>query len=299
MEPAIVCGIGCSRDCWGALRLADALAARSDLPLRVVHVVPEASESVQRERGERLRDGIRVILGRADVSVTIVAGDPVERLLEASRRAALLVIGGPRTLVRRALRPSVSSSLTRRSACPVIVAPSTSDDAGRTPIAGTSLLCAVRDQRDLACAATAACWARQLDTTLTLARVIEPAPMQPGVAIAAPPPVLPSTPGDRAAEAIEAVIRLALDIAAVGPHEMGTRVAFGTPHRQLRELAEGESACMIVVGPRRRGRLREAVGGSPTGRLLRRARRPVMVCPHPDSALAAEGTGIAAPALKH
>jgi nucleotide-binding universal stress UspA family protein len=299
MTPAIVCGIDWSRHCWGALRLADALAARCDLPLRVVHVAPAATESLQRERGERLQDGIRGILGRADVPVTITSGVPAERLVEASRRAALMVVGGRRTaLLPQALRGSVSASLTRRSACPVIVAPSKAHHAGRTPLAGTSILCAVRDDRDLACAATAACWASDLGTALTLARVIEPPPMQAGVAIAAPPPVLPSTPRERAAEATEALIRVALAVAAVGPHEMATRVGFGTPARQLRELADSESACMIVVGARRHSRLREALGRSPTGRLLRRPRHPVMVCPRPDAALAAERTGMHATALK-
>ena len=298
MTPAVVCGIDWSRHCWGALRLADALAARCELPLRVVHVAPAATERLQRERGERLQDGVRGILGRADVPVTIATGDPVERLVEASRRAALLVVGGRQTApLPQALRVSVSASLTRRSVCPVIVTPSRIDHGG-TPLADTSILCAVRDERDLACAATAACWATELGMALTLARVIEPPPMQAGVAIAAPPPVVPSTPRERAAEATEALIRLTLDIAAVGPHEMGTRVGFGTPARQLRRLADSERACMIVVGARRHNRLREAVGRSPTGRLLRRARHPVMVCPRPEAAFAAQRTGVHATALK-
>jgi nucleotide-binding universal stress UspA family protein len=299
MSAAIVCGINWSRRSWGALRLADALATRCDLRLKVLHVAPPATESVQRDRGERLHDGIRNILDRADVPVTIGTGAPVERLVDASRRAAVLVIGSAGTgSLRQALRGNVSASLTRRSACPVIVAPSRPDRESRTALAGTTILCAVRDERDLACAATAACWARDLGMSLTLARVIEPPPMQPGVAIAAPPPVVPLTPRERAAAAADSLMRLATEISAVAPDDVRTRVAFGAAGRQLRKLAESEGASMIVVGSRRHGALREALSRSPTARLLRRGPHPVMVCPRADAALLARRSGMNTSALK-
>jgi nucleotide-binding universal stress UspA family protein len=209
------------------------------------------------------------------------------------------VIGSPRTSSpNQVLRGGVSASLTRRSACPVIVAPRKPHGASRPVLPGTTILCAVRDDRDLACAATAACWATELDMGMTLARAIEPPPMQPGVAIAAPPPLMPRTPGERAAEAIEALTRLAAELSAVAPDDVSTRVAFGAPARQLRKLAESEGACMIVVGSRPHGACREALSRSPTARLLRRGRHPVMVCPRADAALLAERCGIRASALR-
>jgi nucleotide-binding universal stress UspA family protein len=299
MKPAIVCGMDWSRRSWAALRLADALAARCDSRLKVLHVAPPATESVQRDRGERLHDGIRGVLGRNDVPVTIDTGDPVDRLSAASRRAALLVIGAARTgSLKQALLGGVSASLTRRSACPVIVVPRKAHGASRQALPGTTILCAVRDGRDLACAATAACWATELDMAMTLARAIEPPPMQPGVVIAAPPPLMARTPRERAAEAMEALTRLAAEISAVAPDDVSARVAFGAPARQLRKLAESEGACMIVVGPRAHAAFREALSRSPTARLLRRGRHPVMVCPRANAALLAEHCGIRASALR-
>ena len=251
MSAEIVCATDWSEQSWAALRLACALATRCDLPL-----------------------------------ITIDTGAPVDRLVDAGRQAAVLVIGsaGTRSL-NHAHRGSVSASLTRRSACPVIVASSEPGPEPRTALAGTTILCAARDERDLACAATAACWARDLGMNLTLARVIDAPPMQRGVAIAAPPPVVPLTPAERAVAAADALIRLAREISAIAPDDVRTRVAFGVPARQLRRLAESEGACMIIVGCRRHGAFRETLSRSPTARLLRRGPHPVMVCPRADTAV--------------
>jgi nucleotide-binding universal stress UspA family protein len=299
MNPPVVCGIDWSRRSWAALRLADALTARSGSRLAVLHVAPLATESVQRERGELLHDGIRSVLGRDDVPVTIDAGDPLDRLLAAGRRAALLVVGSPRaSSPSRALRGGVSGSLTRRAACPVLVAPWKGHGTSRPALAGRTILCAARDGRDLACAATAACWATDLDLGLTLAHAVDPPPMARGVAIAEPQPLGPPTPGERAAAALEALTLLVADVAALAPADVRTAVVFGSPARQLRRLAESEDASMIVVGPRSHGVLREALSRSPTARLIRRGSHPVMVCPGADAALQAERYGIQASALR-
>ena len=264
MRPGIVCGLDGSRRSWAALRLADALAARCDLRLTAVHIAPPAPETAQRELGERLRGGMRALLRRADVPLTIAPGVPVDGLVAASRRAALVVIGGrARGPLGRAIRGGLCSSLTRRSACPVIVAPARAHDPSPA-LPPMTLLCGVRDERDLACAATAACWAAELGVGLTLARALEPPPIQAGVAIAAPPPLLPPTPRARAAEATNALQRVAAQISLVGSDDISTRVAFGRPDRQLSRLADDQSADMIVVGSRPHGALSEALRRSPT-----------------------------------
>ena len=289
MRPAIVCGIDWSRHCWQALRLADALAARCGLRLTVLHVTSPAPESVQRERGERLHEGVRGILGRADVPVTIDLGAPSERLVAASRRAALLVIGTQsRGSVRQALRGSVSAAATRRSACPVIVVPSKARHDSGIGLAATTVLCAARDERDLACAATAACWATDLGLSMIIARAIEPAPMPAGVAIAAPPPVTPLTAAERRVAATDALQCLLTEVSGIAPDDLHARVVLGRPGRQLNKLALSERASLIVVGPRRHGALHEALLGSPVRHWLRRGPSPVMICPRTTAALLAD-----------
>jgi nucleotide-binding universal stress UspA family protein len=289
MRPAIVCGIDWSHQCWQALRLADELAARSGLPLAALHVTSPAPESVQRERGERLHEGIREVLGRADVPLTIDVGAPSERLAAASRRAALLVIGThSRGALRQKLLGSVSGALTRRSACPVIVVPSKDRHNAAIGLAATTLLCAARDERDLACAATAACWATDLGLTMTVARALEPPPRSAAAAVAAPPPDVPLTTAERKAAAAEPLRQLLTEISAIAPYESHSCVVLGRPARQLEKLAVSERACLVVLGPRRHGALHEALSRSPIRRLLRRGRLPVMVCPRATVAVLAD-----------
>lgn len=286
MNGPIVCGIDWSRRSWAALRLADALAARCDSRLKVVHVAPVATESVQRKRGERLHDGIRGVLGRHDVPVTIDAGDPVERLVAASRQAALLVIGSPRTgSLTQLLRGSLSARVIRRSPCPVVVVPPRATGT----FDGTSLLCAVRDMRDLAAAATAACWARDLRAELVLASVIGPPrlPLAAGVAAVPPPPAM--TAQETISAAWLELARVAAAVEAVTPCSVLAGSTAHSPGRVLRRLAAEEDAALVVVGPSRRSVLLAAATGSLTRSLLRCGTCPVMVCPRADQALAIRG----------
>jgi nucleotide-binding universal stress UspA family protein len=85
---------------------------------------------VDQER-ERLAAGAQVIVRRArDVGVRatylIWEGDPAESILDASvaEGADLIMLGSrPRTNLRRLILGSVSSEVTRRASCEVIVVP--------------------------------------------------------------------------------------------------------------------------------------------------------------------------------
>ena len=287
MSSAVVCGIDESARSWAALRVADDLAKRCDLPLSVLNVGPATKMSPRPSRAVRLHEGMRRVLGRDAVPLIIDGGDPAERLAAASRRATVLVVGNPgHGPFRHGVQLSVVASLTRQSACPVIVAPRSAGQSVSTGLAGMRIVCAVRDERDLSCAATAGCWAADLGLDITLARAIELPPIR-SVAIAEPPPARPSTPRARAAAATDALTVVADAISRVAAVDVRTCVAFGAPARQLRAIAAGERAYLIIVGPRRHGRLGEALRTSPTAGLLRSCAHPVMVCPRPEAVFTA------------
>jgi nucleotide-binding universal stress UspA family protein len=293
MRRPVVCGIDWSRRCWRALRLADELAARAGLPLEALHITSPAPESVQRERAERLHDGIRGVLGRADVPLTIDTGVPAERLVAASRRAALIVVGThSRGALSQKLRGSVSARLTRRSVCPVLVVPSRARHDEGIGTDATTVLCAARDDRDLGCAATAACWAADLGLGLTIASAVEPARTPASAAIAAPPPMIPVTTAERTVTATESLRDLVAHVAAIAPGDLQARVELGRPGRRLDRLARDEGAWLVVVGPRRHGALHEALFRSPTRELLRRGTAPLMVCPRADAALLTDSDSV-------
>jgi hypothetical protein len=111
----------------------------------------------------------------------------------------------------------------------------------------------------IACAATAACRARERGVPLTLVHVVAPPrpPVAPGGA--APPPRLLYATAERVDGPIGA---------------------------QLDRLAAGADATLPALGPRSHGPLAGALPGSPSVHPLRRATRPVMVCPSPDAVLA-------------
>lgn len=122
-----------------ALALAAELAASAQAPLRalsVVHVPPPAhpmftATSYEGWRRTRRRDAERDALAMieaaapaADAELTVVEGDPVERLTEASVDLDLLVVGSRRYgPVRRVLLGGVSTPLIDCAHCPVLIVP--------------------------------------------------------------------------------------------------------------------------------------------------------------------------------
>ena len=286
MSAAIVCGFDGKPGSWRALRIANDLARRSGQSLQVLHVPEPAAGPVQRERYERVRSLVRATLGRTDLRVQLDSGPAANALIYASRQAAALVIGTRgHGLFRQALRGGVSAAVTRRAACPVIVVPPRLTDV-RTTFDDATLLCAVRDDRDLAAAATAACWACDLGMDLVLASVAPP-PRAPVAGMAAPHAVLIPSTSERLETTSRHLDALAEQVSPLANPR--TRVVSGPVGRQLRRLAADGRAGLIVTGPLHHGVMRSAAAGSPVRELVRRGRHAVMICPPADGALSAFG----------
>jgi nucleotide-binding universal stress UspA family protein len=286
-EP-IVCGLDGEPHSQRALQVANHLAMRSGRRLELLHITSAVGEPARHDRHERLLCTLRSDLGRPDLPLRMGTGAPAHELTCASRRAALIVLGtrGQSALVQ-AVRGSVSVAVMRTAACPVIVVPRRSSHDGRlaTALDDATVLCAVRDERDLASAATAACWARELGLDLVLASVVAPPRMPVAPGIGAPPPGLIPSTSERLATKGDTLDELASQLAPLAPGAPRTRVVTGPIGPQLRRLASLERAALVVVGPSRRGRIREAMAGSPARHLLRRRAAPVMICPSAEAAV--------------
>jgi nucleotide-binding universal stress UspA family protein len=122
----------------GAIEQAISMAAADHADLLVFSVVEPSSlhlpggrpRRVDQER-DRLESGVRTVVGRARASgvaatYLIWEGDAAESILEASASegADVNVLGSRRrTDLRRLLLGSVSSEVSRRAACRVVVVP--------------------------------------------------------------------------------------------------------------------------------------------------------------------------------
>ena len=297
MRPQVVCGIDGSPAAFAAAALARDIARRVELPFEVLHASSAHPEVVLLARARALQDGLGQELG-PDALLRVEIGDPEARLIEASRQARLLVIatrgGGA---VRHALWGSVSSTVTRFAAAPVLVVPRRAVKGGVACFGAGSVVCAVRGARDLPSAATAACWARELGRGLLLAHIVPPRRL-PATAVGMPHPAVLATDSERLAGGRRMVDEIASAIAPVAPRVCGTRVLAGAVGRQLTRLAAAEDAAFVVVGRPRSVSLASAFRRSPATHLLRRSRCPVIVCPSPDGVLASAATAQIPAALR-
>jgi nucleotide-binding universal stress UspA family protein len=284
MRPPIVCGVDGSRDSHVAARVARALARRIDLPLDLVHVSGAAQEAADMKRARAIRGELGEDLA-SGVVMRVETGSTVERLIEASRRATLLVIATHgESALRQTLTGSVSTAVTRRAASPVLLVPPGATRDGVAPLGDGGVVCGIRDDRDVACAATAAWWADDLGVTLTLAHVL-PGPKLPlGPAGGAPPPGLVHRAADDVAAARGLLEEIADAISSTGC-DCRTLVVNGHVGPALARLADDDDAVLIALGASRHGVLTRALTGSPSRHLLRRGARPVMVCPRPEAVL--------------
>ena len=142
----IVVGVDGSPGSRRALRWAVGEADRSDAELSAVTVwtwdglegpmLAATDPTTQREHAERVSAhevGTAVAEHGAPVRVTrtVVEGHPVHELLDASRQARLLVVGGSgHGRLHRTALGSISAECARRARCPVVVVPD--DDAAGT-----------------------------------------------------------------------------------------------------------------------------------------------------------------------
>jgi nucleotide-binding universal stress UspA family protein len=267
MRPPVVCGIDGSADAFATAAVARAIAERAALPWEALHVTDLTREADQLARAHALQAGLD-----DDDVLRLELGDPEWRLIEASRRATLLVVATRGRIVRRLLFGSVTGTVTRFASVPVLVVPRKAIENGSARLGSGPVVCAVRDGRDLPAAATAACWARELGRALLLAHVVPPRRI-PATSVGLPHPAILETDAARAAAAQRLLDDVASTIAPIAPRTCDTRVLKGAVSRTLARLAGAHDAAFVVV--RRR-----------SARLLHRSTSAVMVCPSPASVLA-------------
>jgi nucleotide-binding universal stress UspA family protein len=84
----------------------------------------ELKEAIEEQLRQQLTEAVGTIPDEVSAEVTLVSGDPAERLVKAAGDGEVLILGsrayGP---LRRVLLGSVSSALVRSAPCPVIVHP--------------------------------------------------------------------------------------------------------------------------------------------------------------------------------
>jgi len=289
MRSPIVCGIDGSPGAFAAAALASDVARQVELPFEALHASRPRPEALLLTRARVLQDGLAQKLG-SDAVLRVEIGDPDVRLIEASRQARLLVIATRgRGAVRRALSGSVTSTVARLAATAVLVVPRRALEDGVARLGAGAVICAVRDARDLACAATAACWARELGRPLLLTHVVPPRRV-PATAVGMPPPAVLAPASERLADGRRMLDEIACAIAPIAPRICGTRVLAGAVGPRLARLTTAQEAAFVAVGPPRSVSLASAFTRSPATHLLRRSRCPVMVCPSPEAVLAPAAT---------
>lgn len=132
-------GVTAGPEARDALALAATLAASAQAPLRVISAVDIASPAhpmfvatsyegwrrTRRHEAERAAlELIEAVAPGADTQLSVIEGDPVERLATASNDLDLLVVGSRRYgPVRRVLLGGVSAALIDRVHCPLLIVP--------------------------------------------------------------------------------------------------------------------------------------------------------------------------------
>jgi nucleotide-binding universal stress UspA family protein len=134
-RPVIAAAYGTTPESQDAVRVAAALAARSDAHLRVLSVDEPAphNELAERHPGERLEGA----LAGAPAECVELSGDPASALAAASDGLDLLVVGsrsyGPLGAV---LLGAVTRRLVHACRCPLMVVPRTRDAAWSVALVG-------------------------------------------------------------------------------------------------------------------------------------------------------------------
>jgi nucleotide-binding universal stress UspA family protein len=129
MAGSIICGVDDSESAKGAARVARRLSARLGVPLVFMCIAeagsPEAKVSAIAERLEHLT--ARANEADCGAGWLVDVGHPADRLIAAAtdEEASLIVVGstGPRS----SLLGSVSTEVSRRAPCPVVVVPPGAD----------------------------------------------------------------------------------------------------------------------------------------------------------------------------
>ena len=125
----IVVGMDGSDRAHDALRFAVEEARLRDCPVEVITTWREGSQDDTRAKAQQIQDHVRTTIldGQDDlpsIALEVVEGRPEEVLVNASHRAALLVLGAHGVQsIRRAALGSISEYVARLASCPVVVLP--------------------------------------------------------------------------------------------------------------------------------------------------------------------------------
>jgi nucleotide-binding universal stress UspA family protein len=278
MGRVIVCGLDDSVQAAAVAGVAQGLARRLGVRLRVVHSVHPDTFLAGEERRDALRRGEELL----DVLVpddgatnrVVELGDPGALLLSAIDDQTELVVVGSRGRgpARAAVLGSVSHTLAAESPCPVVVVP---QQAVLAIPPHPTVVCGV-DGSGAGDAALkrAASLARALDGRLVAVHV-RAAALLPHATSLMPGRQPFSGPVDQAFDAMTMLERSLTELAVDVPSDV--RVETGYPAARLSAVAAQEHATMVVVGSHRRGGVRAAVFGSVSSRLATACSVPVML----------------------
>lgn len=128
MDGPVICGIEDANE-DGVAAVGRKLAERYEVPLFFVHVLRRADGH---EDAARL---LREATAPGSGELAIESGHPADRLVELARdtEASFVVVGnhGPRS----SLLGSISTDVSRRASCPVVVVPPTAEAAAQVQLA--------------------------------------------------------------------------------------------------------------------------------------------------------------------
>lgn len=299
----IVCGIGTGPDAPSVASRADRLARDLDCELLLVHaydeylLLPDSERATRKrarreaeEHGSKIFERIRseVDFG-AEPEYLVAVGAPAKVLstVATSENAGLIVVGaggrGPAASLRRGM---VLEKVLTEAPCPVVVVPP-ADRAGTVTERHSTVVCGIDgSERSVAAARLGADLAMRLGRRPLMVHVCRDtrprwAPVPDPLAVW---PLARGRLGRRAAsQALEQAL-------AAVPAATAVRPATGHPALALESVAEREKAQLLVIAARRREGLQKIWLGSVSRKLLRTARRPIVLLP--------EGVGVL-PGTRH
>jgi nucleotide-binding universal stress UspA family protein len=285
---SIVVGVDGSPDALGAVRWGAAEAARTGATLRLVHAFDHAADGVvglpglgDEYRTALLGQARRLLTDAAEVARREAAGVPVEEhlvtgypipvLVEETRHAALVVVGGRgRTRLGELLAGSVASALAAHGRCPAVVVRGGAPDPTRPIVLGVDGTPAGEAAVAFAFAAASARHVPLVAVHAWPLPFIGTVPVDPGVLAAAEESarkVLPACLAGWTEKFPDVAVRQV--------------VANDRPAHLL--LREAERAQLVVVGSRGHGLVAGMVLGSVSHALVHHAPCPVAVV-RPDPA---------------
>lgn len=274
----IVTGIDGSGEALDAVRWAARAARLRDLPLEIVHALdfpallaggvvppPEELKDILRAHGQRYLRAAREIAeaqGAAAVTTRLDPDRAAQALIEASRTAALVVVGsGGRGRLTGLLAGSVASAVGAHATCDVVVVRGDSWDApeaaNRPVVAGID---GSEPSARILAAAVAEAQARKVPLVVVHASADEPRPetqphLDPRAVAEAGEQLLGDLAGDHDGVDLERV------------------VVRGHPRREL--IERSAAAQLVVLGDRGRGGFPGLLLGSTGQALLHNAACPV------------------------